>query len=63
MNALDPDVERNALEFAGTDIVAIDKDGKEVVNNEAFKEYFSISRNGEVTVNKKLNRDLFAVCG
>lgn len=60
--ALDPDVSsRDALEFAAVDITVIDKDGMEVIDNEAFKQYFSISRNGKVTVNKQLNRNLFAV--
>ncbi|XP_067636828.1 cadherin-87A [Eurosta solidaginis] len=60
--ALDPDVPTySALEFAATDITAIDKDGKEVPNSEQFKEYFTIKRKGQVVVNKELNRDLFAV--
>ncbi|XP_039957046.1 cadherin-87A [Bactrocera tryoni] len=60
--ALDPDVPTySALEFAGTDVVAIDKDGKEVPNSEQFKEYFTINRKGQVIVNKALDRDLFAV--
>uniref|UniRef100_B3P4D8 GG17179 n=1 Tax=Drosophila erecta TaxID=7220 RepID=B3P4D8_DROER len=61
--ALDPDVaSHNALEFAGTDdITAIDKEGKELPHNDQFKEYFKISRNGKVSVNKQLDRNLFAV--
>ncbi|CAD6991441.1 unnamed protein product [Ceratitis capitata] len=60
--ALDPDIPTySALEFAGTDVVAIDKDGKEVPNSDQFKEYFTINRKGQVIVNKDLNRDLFAV--
>ncbi|XP_036327722.1 cadherin-87A [Rhagoletis pomonella] len=60
--ALDPDVPTySALEFAGTDIIAIDKEGKEVPNSEQFKEYFTINRKGQVIVNKQLDRELFAV--
>lgn len=60
--AIDPDVSsRDALDFAGVNITAVDKDGNEVENSEQFKEYFTISRSGKVVVNKKLNRNLFAV--
>ncbi|XP_037950631.1 cadherin-87A [Teleopsis dalmanni] len=59
--AVDPDATHDALEFAATDITAIDKDGKEVPSTEDFKTYFSINRNGKVIVNKKLERDIFAV--
>ncbi|XP_013102305.2 cadherin-87A isoform X1 [Stomoxys calcitrans] len=60
--AIDPDVSsRDALEFAGVNITAVDKDGNEVENSEQFKEYFTITRSGNVIVNKKLNRNLFAV--
>lgn len=60
--AIDPDVSaRDALDFAAVAISAVDKDGNEVPNSEQFKEYFTISRNGQVAVNKKLNRNLFAV--
>lgn len=60
--ALDPDIaSRDALEFAAVNITAVDKDGKEVIESEQFKEYFTITRNGKVVVNKKLNRNLFAV--
>ncbi|XP_037891980.1 cadherin-87A [Glossina fuscipes] len=60
--ALDPDIaSRDALEFAAVNITAVDKDGKEVIESEQFKEYFTITRNGKVLVNKKLNRNLFAV--
>lgn len=60
--AIDPDVSaRDALGFSAVDISAIDKDGNEVENSEQFKEYFTITRNGKVVVNKKLNRNLFAV--
>ncbi|XP_017083648.2 LOW QUALITY PROTEIN: cadherin-87A [Drosophila eugracilis] len=61
--ALDPDVaSHNALEFAGTDdITAIDKEGKELAHDDQFKEYFKIARNGKVSVNKQLDRNLFAV--
>ncbi|XP_030078648.1 cadherin-87A [Drosophila hydei] len=61
--ALDPDVAtHNALEFAATDdITAIDKEGKELLHSEQFKEYFAIARNGKVLVNRQLDRNLFAV--
>jgi len=61
--ALDPDVaSHNALEFAGTDdITAIDKEGKELPHYDQFKEYFKIARDGRVSVNKQLDRNLFAV--
>lgn len=61
--ALDPDVAtHNALEFAATDdITAIDKEGKELPHSEQFKEYFAITRNGRVLVNRQLDRNLFAV--
>lgn len=60
--AIDPDVSsRDALEFAGVNITAVDKDGNEVENSDQFKEYFTITRSGNVLVNKKLNRNLFAV--
>ncbi|XP_030375900.1 cadherin-87A [Scaptodrosophila lebanonensis] len=60
--ALDPDVAtHNALEFAATEITAIDKEGKEVPHSEHFKEFFTIARNGKVLVNKSLDRNLFAV--
>lgn len=61
--ALDPDVAtHNALEFAATDdITAIDKEGKELPHSEQFREYFAITRNGKVLVNRQLDRNLFAV--
>ncbi|KAM7364223.1 cadherin 87A isoform 3-T5 [Cochliomyia hominivorax] len=60
--AIDPDVSaRDALDFSAVGISAIDKDGNEVPNSEQFKEYFTITRGGKVVVNKKLNRNLFAV--
>lgn len=60
--AIDPDVSaRDALDFSAVGISAIDKDGNEVPNSEQFKEYFTITRSGKVVVNKKLNRNLFAV--
>ncbi|XP_075145328.1 cadherin 87A [Haematobia irritans] len=60
--AIDPDVSsRDALEFVGVNITAVDKDGNEVENSEQFNEYFTVKRNGSVAVSKKLNRNLFAV--
>lgn len=61
--AIDPDVDTHtALEFAATDpITAIDKDGNELENADELKEYFVVNRNGKVVVNKKLERNIFAV--
>ncbi|XP_055857461.1 cadherin-87A isoform X2 [Episyrphus balteatus] len=61
--AIDPDVDTHtALEFAATDpITAIDKDGNELENADELKEYFAVNRNGKVVVNKKLERNIFAV--
>lgn len=60
--AIDPDVSSHtALEFAGTEITAIDRDGNEVKPNGEFKEFFSITRNGMVVVDRKLDINLFAV--
>lgn len=60
--ALDPDTaSREALDFAAVNLTAIDKNGKEVPQSDQFKEYFSITRQGKVMVNKKLDRNLFAV--
>ncbi|GAB0095360.1 Cadherin-87A [Sergentomyia squamirostris] len=62
--AIDPDiVSREALDYAATEpITAVDKDGKEVlVGTEEFKDVFSVDKHGNVRVNKKLDRDLFAV--
>lgn len=61
--ALDPDVAGiDALEFAATEpISAVDKDGNEIQDVESLKEYFTVNRGGKVTVNRKLDRNLFAV--
>lgn len=61
--ALDPDIATSeALNYAATEpITAVDKDGNEVTDSEEFKYLFSIDRTGKVTVNKKLDRDQFAV--
>ncbi|XP_055683308.1 cadherin-87A isoform X2 [Lutzomyia longipalpis] len=62
--AIDPDiVSSEALDYAATDpITAVDKDGKEVLTGtEEFKDVFSVEKNGNVRINKKLDRDLFAV--
>lgn len=60
--ALDPDTSsREALDFAAVNLTAIDKDGKELTQSDRFKEYFTITRQGKVVVNKKLDRNVFAV--
>lgn len=61
--AIDPDVTTyDSLEFAGTEpITAVDKDGNEIKDVENFKDYFTVNRGGKVLVNKKLDRNLFAV--
>lgn len=61
--ALDPDVASSeALDYAATEpITAVDKDGKEVRETEDFKDMFRIDRTGKVFVNRKLQRDDFAV--
>lgn len=61
--ALDPDVTSfDALEFAATEpISAVDKDGNEIQDVESLKDFFTVNRGGKVTVNRKLDRNLFAV--
>ncbi|XP_055585161.1 cadherin-87A [Uranotaenia lowii] len=65
--ALDPDVASSeALDYAATEpITAVDKNGKEVtegdVGAEDFKDMFTIDRTGKVYVNRRLQRDDFAV--
>lgn len=62
--ALDPDVNTSeALNFAATEpITALDKHGKQVLNTEIFKEFFSVDKNtGIVTVLKRLERDIAAI--
>ncbi|KAL5273464.1 hypothetical protein ACFFRR_000290 [Megaselia abdita] len=61
--AIDPDVAAfDALEFAATEpISAVDKDGNEIQDVESLKGYFSVNRGGKVTINRKLDRNLFAV--
>lgn len=62
--ALDPDVNiSEALNFAATEpITALDKHGKQVLNSEVFKEFFSVDKNsGKVTVASHLQRDIAAV--
>ncbi|XP_055623372.1 cadherin-87A [Toxorhynchites rutilus septentrionalis] len=61
--ALDPDVATSeALDYAATEpITAVDKNGKEVGDTEDFKDMFTIDRTGKVFVNRKLQRDDFAV--
>lgn len=61
--ALDPDIATSeALNYAATEpITAVDKDGNEVTSSDEFKYLFTIDRTGKVSVNRKLNRDKFAV--
>ncbi|GLV42165.1 Cadherin 87A, partial [Carabus blaptoides fortunei] len=62
--AMDPDVNSSeALNFAATEpISAVDKNGKQVVDNEIFKDFFSVDHStGQVTVHKPLERDVAAV--
>lgn len=61
--ALDPDVATSdALVYAATEpLTAVDKDGNEVLETEDFKDMFTIDRSGKVTVNRKLQRDSYAV--
>lgn len=61
--AVDPDIVSNeALAFAATEpIMAVDKDGNEVVTGEDFKDMFRVERNGRVIVNRKLDRDSYSV--
>lgn len=40
---------------------AVNKNGKEVSHTNSFKQLFAIDKNGSVTVNGVLDRDLFAV--
>lgn len=61
---MDPDVNSSdALNFAATEpISAVDKNGKQVVDNEIFKDFFSVDHStGQVTVHKPLQRDVAAV--
>lgn len=61
--AVDPDIVSNeALAFAATEpIMAVDKDGNEVASGEDFKDMFRVERNGQVIVNRKLDRDSYSV--
>ncbi|XP_058116398.1 cadherin-87A [Anopheles ziemanni] len=61
--AVDPDVASSeSLDYAATEpITAVDKNGKEVGEMEDFKDMFRIDRSGKVFVNRRLQRDSFAV--
>ncbi|XP_053671726.1 cadherin-87A [Anopheles nili] len=61
--AVDPDVASSeSLDYAATEpITAVDKNGKEVGELEDFKDMFMIDRSGKVFVNRRLQRDSFAV--
>ena len=61
--AHDPDVASNdVLTYEVTEpITAVNKNGKEVTDSQAFKHLFAVDRYGNVTVNGLLDRDFFAV--
>lgn len=61
--AVDPDIESNeALAFAATEpITAVDSNGNEVASGEDFKDMFRVEKNGQVIVNRKLDRDSYSV--
>ncbi|XP_071055461.1 cadherin-87A [Onthophagus taurus] len=62
--ALDQDVNTSeSLNFAATEpITALDKFGKQILDNEIYKEFFSVDKNtGKVIVMKELDRDVAAV--
>lgn len=63
LQAHDPDIlSSEALAFEALEpITAVNKNGKEVTDNAAFKNLFAVDRFGNVTVNGPLDRDLFAV--
>lgn len=61
--AHDPDVSSNdVLAYEVSEpITAVNKNGKQLTESESFKNLFAVDRYGNVTVNGKLDRDLFAV--
>lgn len=61
--AHDPDVVSNdVLEYEVVEpITAVNKNGKKVIDSNAFKNLFAVDRNGVVTVNGLLDRDFYAV--
>lgn len=63
LQAHDPDITSNdVLAFeAHEPISAVNKNGKEVTDSDAFKNLFAVDRFGNVTVNGPLDRDFFAV--
>jgi hypothetical protein len=64
LSATDPDIESlDRLEFGWDEnlTTAVSEDGTEVPASQMFSEYIALNKNGAVTVNKKLRRDLFAV--
>lgn len=63
LQAHDPDIlSSDALAFEALEpITAVNKNGKEVTDNAAFKNLFAVDRFGNVTVNGPLDRDFFAV--
>lgn len=64
LTANDPDISSTELlEYAWDEklTTAVSEDGTESLDSQLFGEYFTIDKRGSVTVNKKLQRDLFAV--
>lgn len=62
--ALDPDVNSSeALNFAATEpITALDKHGRQVLQDDIFREFFSVDRaTGKVKVVNRLQRDVAAI--
>lgn len=61
--ATDPDIISNdSLLFEAIEPQsAVNKNGKEVSHTDSFKQLFAVDKNGSVTVNGVLDRDLFAV--
>lgn len=62
--ANDPDITSlEFLEFALDDTLttAVSEDGTEVVDSKLFADFIAIDKQGRVTVNRKLRRDLFVV--
>ncbi|XP_040572795.1 cadherin-87A [Lepeophtheirus salmonis] len=63
LNATDIDAENSSLEYGIIEpITAIDQDGAQVNNSDIFKEFFAVnSKTGEVSVAKKLDRNIASI--
>lgn len=61
--ATDPDiVDNDALVFEAIEpMSAVNRNGEQVAQDDSFKNLFAINKNGSITVNGVLDRDLFAV--